>query len=47
MPAPKKYDFALDEADNPIGVGYILMEKVAGKSLRWSIASPNQRRAVM
>ncbi|KAI3339470.1 hypothetical protein F4824DRAFT_455494 [Ustulina deusta] len=35
VPAPKVFDFALEGADNPVGVGYILMEKLPGKSLRW------------
>ncbi|KAH7019476.1 hypothetical protein EDB80DRAFT_819886 [Ilyonectria destructans] len=32
---------------NPVGVGFILMEKLAGKSLRWSIATQQQRKKVM
>ncbi|KAI1502111.1 hypothetical protein F5X99DRAFT_408301 [Biscogniauxia marginata] len=47
VPAPKVFDFALDHADNYVGVGYILMEKLFGKSLRWSIATQEQRRNVM
>ncbi|KAI0381661.1 hypothetical protein F5Y04DRAFT_65445 [Hypomontagnella monticulosa] len=47
VPAPKVYDFALESPTNPVGVGYILMEKLPGKSLRWAIASQEQRRKVM
>lgn len=39
IPTPRVYDFALDDYMNPVGVGYILMEKLPGKSLRWSIAT--------
>ncbi|KAJ3579493.1 hypothetical protein NPX13_g1070 [Xylaria arbuscula] len=35
VPAPRVFDFALESAENPVGVGYILMEKLPGKSLRW------------
>ncbi|KAF6784150.1 hypothetical protein CSOJ01_15798 [Colletotrichum sojae] len=47
VPAPKVYDFALEHADNPVGVGYILMEQLPGRSLRWSTATPEQRNVVM
>ncbi|TDZ34318.1 hypothetical protein C8035_v010720 [Colletotrichum spinosum] len=47
VPAPKVYDFALEHADNPVGVGYILMDKLPGRSLRWSIATPEQRENIM
>ncbi|KAL6850739.1 hypothetical protein ACO1O0_007864 [Amphichorda felina] len=47
VPAPKVFDFALEHPDNTVGVGFILMEKLPGKSLKWSIASREQRRKVM
>jgi hypothetical protein len=47
VPAPKVYDFSLEHADNPVGVGFILMEKLPGRSLRWSITTPEQRKKVM
>lgn len=47
VPAPKVFDYVLDHADNPVGVGYILMEKLPGKSLRWALATQEQRRNVM
>ncbi|KAF9767663.1 hypothetical protein IL306_015140 [Fusarium sp. DS 682] len=47
VPAPRVYDFALEGPDNTVGVGFILMEKLPGKSLRWSIATQQQRERVM
>ncbi|KAI0845992.1 hypothetical protein F5Y00DRAFT_254938 [Daldinia vernicosa] len=47
VPASKVFDFALEDANNPVGVGYILMEKLHGTSLRWSVATQEQRRKVM
>ena len=47
VPAPKVYDYALEGPENPVGVGFILMEKLAGKSLRWSLANHQQRWKVM
>lgn len=44
---PKVFDFALESQDNPIGVGYMLVEKMAGKPLRWSLASPDQRKKIV
>lgn len=45
--APKAHDFALEGADNLVGVGFILMDKLPGKSLRWSLASQEQRSKVV
>ncbi|TQV96082.1 Protein kinase-like domain [Cordyceps javanica] len=47
VPTPRVYGYALERDDNPVGVGYILMEKLAGKALDWPAADPNQRRKVM
>ncbi|KAI3337348.1 hypothetical protein HD806DRAFT_518238 [Xylariaceae sp. AK1471] len=47
VPAPKVFDFALEGADNPVGVGYILIEKLHGKSLRWGLATQEQRERIM
>lgn len=44
--APRIFDYNSD-GGNPIGVGYILMEKMAGKSLRWSLTSPKKRKKLM
>ncbi|KAL4893404.1 hypothetical protein BDV59DRAFT_178147 [Aspergillus ambiguus] len=46
VPAPKVFDYGF-HGQNAIGTGYILMEKIPGNSLRWSRASPEQRRKVM
>lgn len=42
VPVPAVFDFNLD-GTNTVGVGYILMEKLPGRSLRLSIATPEQR----
>ena len=47
VPAPKVYDYALEGPHNPVGVGFILFEKIPGKSLRWSVANQEQRTKVM
>lgn len=47
VPTPKVFDFALEHSGNPVGVGYILMEKLPGRSLRWSLATQEQKRNVM
>ncbi|KXG45349.1 Aminoglycoside phosphotransferase [Penicillium griseofulvum] len=46
VPAPKVYEFNVDET-NPVGVAYILMEKMPGKSLDWSLATDKQKRKVI
>lgn len=46
VPAPKVFDYNFEEG-GAVGVGYILMEKMTGKSLRWSLASAEQRQKVM
>ncbi|KAJ5474662.1 hypothetical protein N7475_004228 [Penicillium sp. IBT 31633x] len=45
VPVPIVFDSNPDES-NPIGVGYILLEKLPGKSLRWSLTTPKQRQKV-
>ncbi|OAA68950.1 Protein kinase-like domain protein [Cordyceps fumosorosea ARSEF 2679] len=47
VPTPKVHGYALEHESNPVGVGYILMEKLPGKALDWPAASPDQRRKVM
>lgn len=34
VPALKVHDFTLDRADNPVGVGFIYIDKLPSKSLR-------------
>ncbi|KAA6414025.1 MAG: kinase-like domain-containing protein [Lasallia pustulata] len=46
-PSPKVFGFALENEDNPMGCGYMLLKKWSGKSLRWSLVVPEQRRKVM
>ncbi|CAG7936916.1 unnamed protein product [Penicillium olsonii] len=45
VPVPTVFDFNPDES-NPVGVGYIMMEKLPGKPLRWSLTTPEQRQRV-
>ena len=47
MPTPKVFDFALESDSNPVGVGYMLVEKMAGKSLRWPLGPSEQKRKVV
>lgn len=48
VPAPRVFDFALeDDPSNLVGVGYILMEKLPGKSLQWHDATADQKQKVM
>ena len=47
VPAPKVYDYALEQPENAVGVGYILMEKLPGKPLRWSLTNEQQKWKVM
>ncbi|KAH8169879.1 phosphotransferase enzyme family protein [Sarocladium implicatum] len=47
IPAPRVHDFALEHPDNHVGVGFILMDKLPGKFLRWPIATQQQKRRVM
>lgn len=46
VPSPKIFDYASEGSTNPVGVGYILMEKMRGKSLRWGTQSKQQRMRV-
>jgi hypothetical protein len=48
IPTPKVFDWACEsDPKNPLGVGYILMEKLDGKPLRWPEMTPEQREKVM
>ena len=46
VPAPRVYDYALEQPGNLVGVGYILMEKLPGNSLDSSLTA-QQKRKVM
>lgn len=43
IPVPKIHDFATASSSNPIGVGYILMEKLPGRALDWNSLSVAQK----
>ncbi|CAG8384327.1 unnamed protein product [Penicillium salamii] len=45
VPVPAVFDFNFD-ASNPVGVGYILMEKLPGKSLQWSLDTQEQKQKI-
>lgn len=45
VPAPKVYDYVLE--GGPVGVGYILMEKLPGRSLDWASVSPENETKVI
>ena len=47
VPAPKVFDLALEGPENPVGVGYILMEKLPGKSLKWPPKDAHQRTHIL
>ncbi|KAJ5356063.1 hypothetical protein N7517_010672 [Penicillium concentricum] len=48
IPTPKIFDWACEsDLGNPLGVNYILMEKLDGKSLDWQAATPQQKEKVM
>ncbi|KAH9904130.1 hypothetical protein F4778DRAFT_734090 [Xylariomycetidae sp. FL2044] len=47
VPAPKVFDFGFEDSDHAIGVGYILMEKLPGKSLNWCFPDQQQKNKVM
>lgn len=47
VPSPRVLGYALEGPDNPVGVSYMLIEKLAGSSLRWSIATVEQRTKVI
>ncbi|KAH6705750.1 hypothetical protein EV126DRAFT_412686 [Verticillium dahliae] len=48
IPTPKIFDWAAEsDPGNTLGVGYILMEKLDGKSLDWQAATPEQKEKVM
>lgn len=46
VPAPRVYDFAPEGAENAVGVGYILMEKLPGRPLQWPLLDSEGRRKI-
>ncbi|KAK4199166.1 hypothetical protein QBC40DRAFT_228337 [Triangularia verruculosa] len=47
VPAPILFDYGLESPENPVGIGYILMEKLPGAPLCWHSATREQRRKVL
>ncbi|KAJ5159304.1 uncharacterized protein N7500_008955 [Penicillium coprophilum] len=48
IPTPKLFDWASEsDPENPLGVSYILMEKLEGRSLDWQAATLLQKEKVM
>ncbi|KAI4154514.1 MAG: hypothetical protein LQ340_001651 [Diploschistes diacapsis] len=47
LPTPKVFELALESAQNPVGVGYMLMEKLPGTPLNWYFCEPGQRTRVL
>ncbi|KAJ5135521.1 uncharacterized protein N7515_004799 [Penicillium bovifimosum] len=48
IPTPNIYDWACEsDPENPLGVDYILMEKLDGKPLDWQAATPQQKAKIM
>ncbi|KAK6006744.1 hypothetical protein QM012_005752 [Aureobasidium pullulans] len=47
IPAPKMYGYALEGKDNPVGVGYILMECMPGKILDFYSISRAEKQKIM
>ncbi|KAF8351995.1 hypothetical protein F5887DRAFT_1268545 [Amanita rubescens] len=47
VPVPKVHDYSIDSPSNPIGVGYILMDKLAGKPLSDCDLTDDDRKCVL
>lgn len=47
MPAPRVHDFELESAANPVGVSFILMDKLPGRSLSWCDATRHHKEKVL
>jgi hypothetical protein len=47
IPVPAIHDYAIDSPSNPIGVGYILMDKVAGKPLSACVLTDDNRKHIL
>lgn len=46
VPTPKVFEYALEGENNPVGVGYMLTEKLPGSSLRWSRPLTPERKVI-
>lgn len=48
IPVPRVFDWACEsDPANPLGVGYILMEKLDGRALDWTTATGTQKEKIM
>lgn len=47
IPTPRVFDIGLESQANPVGVGYIIFEKMAGAPLMWPDTSREQRKRVV
>lgn len=47
VPAPKVFFFATESSENPVGVPFLLMEKMRGAPLMWDLAAPAQRTKIL
>ncbi|KKY19194.1 putative udp-n-acetylmuramate--l-alanine ligase [Phaeomoniella chlamydospora] len=47
VPTPKLFDYTFEGDGNPVGVGYMLIEKLPGTSLQWHVASSKQKFKVL
>lgn len=47
IPAPKVFHFATESSENPVGVPFLLMEKIDGVPLMWDMTTPAQRTKVV
>lgn len=47
VPAPRVFCFEAESSENPVGVSYIIMEKISGAPLRWDLATSAQRTRIL
>lgn len=47
VPAPKVFYFATESSENPVGVPFLLMEKMKGSPPRWDVATLAQKRKIL
>lgn len=47
LPTPKVFDYGLEGPENPVGVMFVIMEKLKGAPLEWHAATRTQKTKVM
>ncbi|KZT06134.1 uncharacterized protein LAESUDRAFT_680190 [Laetiporus sulphureus 93-53] len=47
VPVPKVHDIATDGPENPVGVGYILMDKLAGTPMIWEDLNDDGKKKIL